>query len=135
MTDVMKTSDNSVWIEANEHDQMIENLRDAGFFVIEFDGGESAAAFFEEVKDKLPLDPPLSGRVNWNAFSDSLWSGLNDLAAEAVVVVWRGASRLQHADSWSFAVAQDIFAEVASQLNRGMYGAKKKIIRIIFERE
>lgn len=33
-------------------------------------------SFFMYAKNYFPLDPPISGKVHWDAFSDSLFEGL-----------------------------------------------------------
>jgi hypothetical protein len=47
-----------------------------------------AGRFFEAMKALLPLDPPLVGNRSWDALSDSLWSGLDQLAADNIAIVW-----------------------------------------------
>jgi hypothetical protein len=68
-------------VETRSYWQLVQSLRQEAFKVLELDGETitDAQSLFAEINRKLPLDPPLSGRVNWDALSDSLWGGLEKL--------------------------------------------------------
>lgn len=123
-----------VWYNPSEHDSIVRDLESAGWNTFEFDGGTDVRTLFQEFKVKLPLDPPISGRVNWDAFADSLWSGLDDLHAPRVALLWRGAGNLAHADPRSFEIARDVLLTTAEQLRAGTDGARPgRDIRVLFE--
>lgn len=83
----------------------------------------------------VPLDPAISGRVNWDALADSLWSGLDGLAPGSIAIVWRGAERLQHAEPRAFAIASDILTSTAAQLTQGRDGARAgHEVRVLLKR-
>src|SRR4051812_26900600 len=72
------------------------SLSEKGFRIFELDGEnikDAESFFFESVK-LLPQDPPLSGSVNWDAFLDSLWGGLDNLGEKRVSVIWTKAERM-----------------------------------------
>ena len=71
------------------------------------------ASFFRAVKAVLPLDPPLVGDDNWDALSDSLWGGLDNVDAERIVIIWPQA----HLDaSRELQTAAEVLDEVALSL-------------------
>jgi len=77
---------------ANEDsiNMLLTDLSKQGYKIIEIDGKDifDSKAFFNKVKDILPFDPPISGKVNWDAFSDSLWEGLCNMGNRKVSIVW-----------------------------------------------
>jgi hypothetical protein len=68
------------------------------------------------VKQKVPLDPPLSGRVNWDALSDSLWHGLAAQPQRHVAICWLDAHLFLHRDPAGFHIAVEVFQDVALML-------------------
>ena len=50
--------------------------------------------FFKVVSETLPLNPKLSGKVNYDAFVDSFWEGLVDQGDEEVAVIWYEAQNM-----------------------------------------
>lgn len=71
-------------------DELLLNLSEQGYEVLKIDGENiyDAKTFFRTVKEILPFDPPISGKVNWDAFSDSLWEGIMNLGNQKVAIVW-----------------------------------------------
>jgi Barstar (barnase inhibitor) len=61
----------------------------ATVFVLSSEGASSRADFFDAVRTGLRLDPPLIGSKSWDAFSDSLWSGIDGVDSSVVVITWR----------------------------------------------
>lgn len=136
MTDKSEAGNCIIWSDANRFEQTLHQLKDDGFYVIEFECRGSVIELFREFKQKLPLDPPISGNVNWDAFTDSLWSGINDLENDLVALVWRDAWKLRQADNPSFEIAQEVLSTVACQLTAGAYGAsRRKVVRVILVQE
>lgn len=77
-------------INEKDLDELLLSLSKQGYKVLEIDGKNifDAKSFFKNVKDTLPFDPPISGRVHWDAFSDSLWEGIMNLGKQKVAIVW-----------------------------------------------
>jgi hypothetical protein len=64
------------------------------------------------VRDTVPLDPPLSGDDNWDAFLDSLRGGIEEAPGDRIAIVWPGARRF--ADPAPYANALDILRDVVA---------------------
>jgi hypothetical protein len=114
-------------------------LQDDGFevFVIP-EGVESKSTFFDAVRDTFPLDPPLEGRDVWDALDDSLSSGLLDLEARKIAVVWPDAHRFEVADPAEYEIARDILGSLAGPLSHGEWtndGEPKEITVVLGTRE
>ncbi len=76
----------------------------------------SKAQFFDAVRATFPLDPPLHGHHSWDALADSLWSGLDGLQEEDIVIVWRDARPMQMQAAADFAIALDILHDLPGML-------------------
>ncbi|MCX7290471.1 barstar family protein [Janthinobacterium sp.] len=76
----------------------------------------SKAQFFDGVRAAFPLDPPLHGYHSWDALADSLWSGLEGLQEEDIVIVWRDSRHMQMQAEEDFAIALDILHDLPGAL-------------------
>ncbi len=94
-------------------------LRDQRFRLVELDGSsvDDAESFFKKVKSLLPLDPPISGAVNWDALSDSLWGGLDELREARVALLWLHAEKMLHHGLCDLLSAVDCLQSVARSFN------------------
>ncbi|PNG58278.1 hypothetical protein WDL1CHR_02830 [Variovorax sp. WDL1] len=63
----------------------------------------------------------------WDAFSDSLWSGIHELSSEEVLIVWHGYPDLKAGDPECFKRVREILNEIAQTLSNPAYGAGKKV--------
>jgi hypothetical protein len=90
-------------------------LKENGFriFVIDGDSISDAESFFSQIVSVLPLDPPLSGKVNWDAFRDSLWFGVDGLEETSVAIMWINCENIVEHDYQSFRTAVECFEDVA----------------------
>lgn len=93
-------------------------MKGLGWSVFELIGVETAQAFFHAAMQALPMDPAISGRVNWNALSDSLFGGIDASIKKRVAIVWHGADLLLETDPESFSIAQIVLADVSDCLRR-----------------
>ncbi|MEM7246152.1 MAG: barstar family protein [Acidobacteriota bacterium] len=94
-------------VSAGQEGATKEALEREGYHVLDFDGRRvtNALTFFEEVRRVLPLDPPLSGRVSWDALVDSLGSGLDGLGERHVAIRWTAVDAMASADPAAFEMA------------------------------
>jgi Barstar (barnase inhibitor) len=93
-----------------------EALRHAGDAkLIVFDGSrvDSHSDFVAAANAMLPLDPPLGEGLSWDAFSDSLWSGVDALREPRIAVLWQRADVLSRSAPAVFDAAIQCFREVA----------------------
>ncbi|AJC52623.1 barstar family protein [Streptomyces sp. 769] len=90
-------------------------------FTLSTAGRTDKEAFFKAVRETLPLDPPLGTfRKVWDALSDSLWGGLDELKSPRVVIVWPDARPVAGAEG-DFWIALDILRNVAESLAEVRY--------------
>jgi hypothetical protein len=86
--------------------------------------------FFDGVRNTLPLDPPVRSSNNWDALSDSLWSGLDNLDDERIVVVWPDAFRMEALDPEAFRISQIVLRDLVNSLSNPemTLGKAKRIV-------
>ncbi|MFI5522128.1 barstar family protein [Streptomyces platensis] len=90
-------------------------------FTLSTDGRTDQEAFFEAVRETLPLDPPLGTfRRVWDALSDSVRGGLHALETPRVVIVWPDARPLADAQG-DFWIALDLLRDLAATLAEARY--------------
>lgn len=94
----------------------------------------SRTEFFKAVKNNLPLDPILHSDNNWDALSDSLWSGLEELMEKRIIILWPNARKLKLSDNDAFLKASEILNEIAVSLNdEDAIAGNTKEVKIIQE--
>ncbi|WP_293765983.1 barstar family protein [uncultured Aquitalea sp.] len=72
----------------------------------------SKDTFCNGVRATLPLDPPLASNHSWDAINDSLWSGLELLPEEKLLIIWRTASEMRAHDIHNFKIACDTLEDL-----------------------
>jgi hypothetical protein len=75
-----------------------------------------AESFFRAVIRALPLDPPLSGKVHWDALADSLFYGLIEGPAKNIQIYWQSPGVFFKNDLESFSLALRCLSEVGRLL-------------------
>jgi hypothetical protein len=78
------------------------------------DSIESRDGFFDAVRARLPLDPPLLSHRSWDALADSLWEGIDATTAERIVIVWPSSTKLCVHASSDYETAVSILADLAA---------------------
>ena len=76
-------------------------------------------AFFQAVKDTLPLNPPLDSDHRWDALSDSLWEGLGESDHDRIAIIWPGSTTMAKGRWWwpgPREIARELLAAVADDL-------------------
>ena len=104
-------------LDATEAQKRIADCEIAGWSTYRLPAGiSSKAELFEGIRRTLPLDPMLQSNESWDALADSLWAGLDSLPAKKIALLWPDASIIQSRAPSDFAVATDLFADLASSL-------------------
>jgi hypothetical protein len=124
-------------LRTSQLDDVLLQLRNDMFVVHRIDDVTDAKSFFAFAKNNLPLDPPLSGRVNWDAFSDSLWNGIDETQNHKVAICWVGADVMRRRDPKAFRIAIDCLNDVAATLQDEyrQNGVEFEIAVLLFERD
>ena len=72
--------------------------------------------FFEGVRQTLPLDPPLCTNRSWDALDDALWSGLDSLKENRILIIWPSANLMKELEPKNFEVISCIFGGLPESL-------------------
>jgi len=88
--------------------------------------------FFRSIKDTLPLDPMVLSNSNWDALSDSLWSGIDNLDEAKIVVIWPNSRLLRSEDPEAFSTSTEVLDDVAKSLHdeEATLGKTKEVVVI-----
>ncbi len=107
-------------------------LKSEGYHVFEIAGqATNIASVFQQMRIILPLDPPISGAVNLDALADSLWEGLDQLAAEKVAILLHNAEVLANNDLENLLLLVGTLQSVATMCNDRSTGIKKMVTLIV----
>ena len=72
--------------------------------------------FFNGIRKVLPLDPPLISNKSWDALDDSLWSGLDSLPKNNILIIWPSVYSMKNTDIKSFIIINEIFKNLPKSL-------------------
>lgn len=72
-------------------------------------------SFFDAVRTTLPLSPPIVSNYSWDALSDSMWSGLDELESSRILIVWSNSNRLKESPI-DLDIAVDIFRDITESI-------------------
>jgi hypothetical protein len=89
-------------------------------------------SFFRSIVDRLPLDPPLSGNVHYDAFTDSLWGGLSELEVSNVAIIWNHADRMLNGNLNDLLKILQCFDQVKREIGCLDYGIPKPMRLLVF---
>lgn len=115
-------------------DKLKEYLIQQGFEIYELNGKKinDAKSFFKAIINILPLDPPLSESVNYDAFVDSVWGGLDELGKERVALIWNNSDNMLLIDYDNFTKICKCFSDLEMHLKTTEFGLEKPISFLIF---
>ncbi|MCX7748961.1 MAG: barstar family protein [Clostridia bacterium] len=121
-------------INENNLNELLIDLSSQDFEVLEIDGDciYDSKTFFKAVKDSLPFDPPISGKVNWDAFSDSLWEGIMNLENQKVAIVWTKAENMLNYGLGGLIDAIRALTDVSTSLYNDAENDKERVTLTIF---
>jgi hypothetical protein len=104
-------------IDGTEIERLVASYDREGWQIFRLPGSlASKDEFFEGIRQSLPLDPPLQSNRSWDALSDSLWSGLDNLKERKIVIVWPDASRMKALAPEAFSIATSILMDLITTL-------------------
>lgn len=120
----MDISDGIWTAEKDEAREICEDKARQGWRVFDLPFGiSSKLEFFDAVRVRLPLDPPLyPDSENWDALNDSLWGGLYSLRSPGSIIVWRKFDLLKSNFNSEFEVILGIFSSIANMISNPKYG-------------
>ncbi|MFB9905743.1 barstar family protein [Allokutzneria oryzae] len=72
--------------------------------------------FFRAIDRVIRLSPPLLSARSWDAFSDSLWEGIDSLGSDRIVIIWPDSSALSDGFPEEFELALAVLDDVARML-------------------
>lgn len=114
--------------------ELVKYLEQEHFAIYELDGTgiNDIKTFFKTIINVLPLDPPLSGNVNYDAFVDSVWGGFDTLGRERVALVWTDSENMLYSDYNNFIKISELFYDLEKSLKTTEFGLEKTIIFLVF---
>lgn len=115
--------------------KLIEILNDENFYIIKLNGQEvyNEVTFFKEiVNQSIPLDPPLSGKVHYDAFNDSLWGGLSEIPSEKVALIWTEFDKMLDKGLNDFLQISQCIYKIAEDLTHIEYGIDHRVDLKVF---
>jgi hypothetical protein len=119
---------NTLWstfcVSAVEQDSIRAILVASGFTLLDLpdDNIADIEAFFRAVIRVVPNDPPLSGRLNLDAFLDSVWEGLSRLGASRVAILWKNSDKMLNGGLQDLVIISGLFQEIAHSLRGNKQG-------------
>jgi hypothetical protein len=121
-------------VSEDDIDSLRAFLDGHGYRAFEIDGEAitDAETFFAEGVSSLPQDPPLSGRVNWDALRDSLWGGLDELGAGQVAFVWTHVDRMLEHGLGDLLIAVGCFTQLGFEVATKQHGISQPVSLLIF---
>ena len=115
-------------------DEEVQALREGGYAIYMIDTPLNAHDFIAQAMKSFPLNPELSGQVNWAAFKDSLSSGLFDCGEELgesrIALVIRDASTFRANDQQQYEWAIGDMECAAGEVTRQMPEIYEKEITV-----
>ena len=96
-------------------DKIAEERRQGGWRIFRLPSNIwTGTGFFKAVRRTLPLDTPLHSNTSWDALSDALRSGLDELHDERIVIVWPNSWVLAICNPWAYKIACDVLSTASS---------------------
>lgn len=119
-------------VNAIEVQRIAEKYSHSGWRVISLPAEiASQDQFYDAIRSKCPLDPPLYNNRSWDALADSLWSGLDKVKDERVVILWPGVDRMKAVAPEAFVIATDILTDLCVSLaDPNVMGSKTKTLLV-----
>ncbi len=125
----MKESNIISYFDIGDFEIVTKQIKDMGYKIYYIDGkkANTIEKLFVWIKDTFPLDPPLSGKVNLDAFVDSLWGGFDNQDHEKVSIVWVYSNELKKQDEDMFYKLLKCIKDVAKGITSEEYSVGKAV--------
>ncbi|RQZ42279.1 hypothetical protein DIE16_02635 [Burkholderia sp. Bp9090] len=121
-------------VDSSEAERIAEECRRSGWLVMCLpDEVASKDQFFDAIRSACPLDPPLHSNRSWDALSDSMWSGLDEVEEGEVAIFWPNSDRMKIAEPESFAIATDILVDLCISLAAPSVTASRTKTLLVFQ--
>lgn len=125
----MKELNAIYYFDIDDYEIVVRHIEDMDYKIYYIDGKKASTIeeLFVWIKERLPLDPQLSESVNFDAFVDSLWGGLDNQDYERVAIVWKYPNELIKQDKNIFEKLVQCINQVAKELLLEECGGDKLI--------
>lgn len=116
------------YFDTDDYESVIEQIQKMNYKIYHIDGRNISTMeeFFGFIKDTFPLDPPLSGRVNFDAFADSFSTGIDQSEYARVAIVFEKSEEFIKEDK--FDVFVRCMEDITCQLVQEDYWLNKKTV-------
>jgi hypothetical protein len=117
------------FIEEEKVVELKASLINDCYTIFELDGKiiVDEKTFFKCVANVLPQDPPLSGNINYDAFVDSIWGGLDALGKEKVAILWTNVEKFSIQDIKGMKMIIRCLNDIANSISTNEFGIEKPI--------
>lgn len=105
----------------------IAELQKLNFQIYVCEDSSSIENFFLRTQSNLPQDPLLTGKVNYDAFVDSIWGGLDRESYSRVALILKQVDKLKRCDHIGFCNLVCCFEEIGFSLVSEEYGINKEV--------
>ncbi|AOR64138.1 barstar family protein [Pectobacterium wasabiae] len=97
---------------------LVNRYKNHGYVTISanFNQAKSIYDVFDEIKASLPLDPPLYSLCNFDAFSDSLFGGLDSLGEHKICVFLVDLKSALKNDDVNYSLILEVLSDNVSYL-------------------
>lgn len=84
------------FFDIDDYESVLKQIQKMQYKIYYIDGTNISTMedFFNLIKNVLPSDPPATGVVNFDGFTDSLWGGVHDLPDDRVAIAWKNPEAL-----------------------------------------
>lgn len=101
-------------------------------FELEGETVKDKSSFLKKAGEQLPHEPGLIASSSWDAFNDTLFSGLVDLHENRIAILWTGAHRMLEGGLPDLLMAVDCFKQMASDFITMKIGSPTPVQLAVF---
>lgn len=118
------------FVHRDELESVIDYCNNKKYRIFFIDGTQviTLADFFYWIKTTMPQDPPLSGRINFDALVDSLWGGLESSGESKIAVIWIDVNKFMDCEDNRFDLLCECFEELSTTLRLESYGVEQPVM-------
>jgi hypothetical protein len=121
-------------MDSGEAERIADECRQSGWRVFCLPTGiASKDGFFDAIRSACPLDPPLYSNRSWDALADSLWSGLDEVEDEKIIILWKNADCMKAAAPECFDIATNILGDLCASLADSSVAAFRTKRLLVFQ--
>lgn len=122
-------------VNRSSESKLTDILNKEGYHLLKLNGRNilNEKTFFQEiVQQGIPLDPPLNGNANYDAFNDSLLAGISKLPKAKVALLWTDFNNILDKGLNDFLKISECLYQIAEDLTHTEYGIEREVELKVF---